>query len=128
MDRQTFEVTVEEKDRPGSVPEDVTLLERERNGGSITMGDMPQAGSSGTKANTEGTPGQGTPARAPMPGNIVSILVQEGDVVERGQPLLVLEAMKMENDIVAPQSGRIERVLVNVDQSVETGQELIRIA
>lgn len=62
---------------------------------------------------------------AQMPGQITSIAVNTGDIVERGQTLLVLEAMKMEIRIRAPQSGQIKRLLVQVGQVVERGQMLI---
>ena len=49
----------------------------------------------------------GTPVTAPMPGSLFDIVVNEGERVEQGQVILILEAMKMENEIMAPISGRI---------------------
>ena len=49
---------------------------------------------------------------APMPGTILDILVKKGDAVEDGQVLLMLEAMKMENEIMAPQAGTVDRIQV----------------
>jgi biotin carboxyl carrier protein len=59
-----------------------------------------------------------------MPGRVVRLLVAEGDMVEKGQGLVVLEAMKMENEIEAERSGRIARVFVEEGQAVEGGDAL----
>lgn len=66
--------------------------------------------------------------KAPIPGTIARVLVEAGARVEAGQPLLVLEAMKMENQISAPRAGTVERVSVAVGQSVALGVVLIEIA
>ena len=66
--------------------------------------------------------------KAPMAGKIITILVQEGEKVAKGEPVLVLEAMKMENDLVAPQDGTIQRVLIKEGQAVKGGEELVQIA
>jgi biotin carboxyl carrier protein len=64
---------------------------------------------------------------AQMPGQVVSVLVAEGDVVTRGQALVVLEAMKMEIRASAPADGRVKRLLVKVGDIVERGQPLLEI-
>lgn len=61
---------------------------------------------------------------APMPGKIVAVKANVGDKVTKGQVILVLEAMKMENDIVAPQDGTVASVNVSVGGSVESGETL----
>lgn len=61
---------------------------------------------------------------APMPGKIVRVLVQPGDRVEAGQGLLVVEAMKMQNEIRSPKSGTIERILASEGQTVNAGEIL----
>jgi len=63
--------------------------------------------------------------RAPMPGTIVSIAVQPGDLVEVGQDLCVLDAMKMNNRIRAPRAGTIAQVHVSIGQQVSYGQPLV---
>jgi biotin carboxyl carrier protein len=63
---------------------------------------------------------------APMPGKIVRVLVKTGDAVRAGQGLLVVEAMKMQNEICAPKSGTIDRVAVVEGQTVNAG-ELVAI-
>jgi pyruvate carboxylase subunit B len=62
-----------------------------------------------------------------MPGNILSVKVKEGEKVKAGQLLLVLEAMKMENEIVAPQDGVVKRIYIAAGQSVNTGDPLIAL-
>ena len=64
---------------------------------------------------------------APMPGKIVKILVTEGQEVSRDQGLLVMEAMKMQNEIRAPRAGRIERVYMEEGRGVESGARLLRL-
>lgn len=64
--------------------------------------------------------------KAPMPGLIADIKVNEGDEVEAGQPLLILEAMKMENLIKAPGKGVVKSIPVKKGQSVEKNQVLIK--
>lgn len=66
-----------------------------------------------------------TTVDSPMPGNIIRILVNTGDVVSKGQKLFVLEAMKMENEIGAPASGRVAAIQVNVGDTVVAGQDII---
>lgn len=61
---------------------------------------------------------------APMPGKIVRLLVKAGDRVEAGQGLLVVEAMKMQNEIRSPKSGTVERVLAKEGQPVTAGEVL----
>ena len=60
-----------------------------------------------------------------MPGVVVSVAVGAGDVVAAGQPLVVLEAMKMQNPVRAPRGGRVARVLVAAGAQVEGGAALI---
>jgi biotin carboxyl carrier protein len=65
---------------------------------------------------------------APMPGKVVRVLVAAGEEIEMGRGLVVVEAMKMQNEIRAPKSGRIERVLVTEGQAVRTQEALVIIA
>lgn len=61
---------------------------------------------------------------APMPGKILGVKAKAGDAVKKGQVIVVLEAMKMENDIVAPQDGTVASINVTEGQSVESGAVL----
>ena len=65
---------------------------------------------------------------APMPGKVVRLLVKEGDHVEADQGLLVVEAMKMQNEIRSPKSGTVERVLAKEGQPVNAGEVLCVVA
>lgn len=69
-----------------------------------------------------------TDVTAPMPGDIIQILVQPGQVVQPGTPLCVLDAMKMKNTIHAPQGGTITEVFVQEGQSVEYGVRLFKLS
>lgn len=62
---------------------------------------------------------------APMPGNILDIKVAQGAAVKAGQVLIILEAMKMENEIVAPKDGTIAQIVTSKGAVVETGAPLI---
>ncbi len=66
-------------------------------------------------------------ARAPMPAQVRAVQVAEGDTVQKGQTLLLLEAMKMEIRIKAPTAGRISRLMVTAGQQVEKDQPLVEI-
>ncbi|HKR66320.1 MAG TPA: acetyl-CoA carboxylase biotin carboxyl carrier protein subunit, partial [Thermoanaerobaculia bacterium] len=64
---------------------------------------------------------------APMPGAVLKILVKAGDVVKRGAPLLILEAMKMEHPIVAPRDGTVASVNCKEGELVQPGVELVTL-
>jgi biotin carboxyl carrier protein len=64
---------------------------------------------------------------APMPGLVASVLVVEGEEVTRGQTVVVLEAMKMENDLVAPRSGIVKSIRVSKGQTVNQGDALVTV-
>ena len=79
----------------------------------------------GIKAELEQSAGD---IKAPMPGKVLSIDVSEGDQVLKGDTLLVLEAMKMEHQIIAPNAGRIEQILYQEGDRVDMGSVLISIS
>jgi len=62
---------------------------------------------------------------APMPGKVVRVLVKAGDTVKAGQGLVVVEAMKMQNEIRSPKSGKVDRVLAIEGQTVNAGEILV---
>ena len=72
-------------------------------------------------------PATGTKITAPMPGSVVDVCVSVGDSVKKGDKLVVLEAMKMENDIVAANDGTVTGVGVNKGDMVNAGDTLVVI-
>ena len=70
----------------------------------------------------------GEPVESPMPGTILRVEVTQGAAVKEGQLLVVLEAMKMENEILAPKDGTVAQVVVQKGSHVETGSPLIVLA
>ena len=67
----------------------------------------------------------GESVTAPMPGNILKVAVSVGQTVKEGDLLVVLEAMKMENEIFAPKSGTVAQVLVSKGSTVDTGATMV---
>jgi biotin carboxyl carrier protein len=65
--------------------------------------------------------------KAPMPGKIIDVLVREGSTVLRGEPLVILEAMKMQNEILSPVNGKIIKVLAKPNSNVMKDDMLIEI-
>jgi biotin carboxyl carrier protein len=89
----------------------------------------PAAPASRRPAPTAAGPARGGGAgalNAPMPGVILELTVAPGDTVERGQPIAVLEAMKMKNSIRSPRAGTIAEVCVAVGQAVGHGEAIVR--
>ncbi len=72
--------------------------------------------------------GAGEPVVAPMPGTILSVNVTAGQAVKSGDVLVILEAMKMENEIKAPKDGTVGSVVVSKGESVDTGATLVTLA
>ena len=65
--------------------------------------------------------------KAPMPGTIINVMVQLGETVKAGQVLCILEAMKMENEIVAPEDGIVSEIIISKGVAVEAGASLVRL-
>lgn len=78
-----------------------------------------------TKSNVEQV--EGVMITAPMPGRILSVKVQENQSVKAGETVCLLEAMKMENEIVAPVDGVVSQIKAQSNQSVEAGEVLVLI-
>jgi biotin carboxyl carrier protein len=66
--------------------------------------------------------------KALMPGRVVRVLVSKGDTVAKGAGLLILEAMKMENEIQAPVGGTVDEIFVEPGQTVEGGADLVHVS
>ena len=107
-----YDVTVEEKN--GGVVSAPKAVEKSAPAAAAPVASAPQT------AAKEGN----VAVSAPMPGKILAVKAKEGDSVKAGDVILVLEAMKMENDIVAPQDGVVASINVKVGDSVESGAKL----
>ena len=81
----------------------------------------------GIDAKASASVGEGTPVKAALPGNVLKVLVTEGDSIEEGDVLAVVEAMKMETEIKSPVSGTVKSVDIEVGNKVQTGQVLVTI-
>lgn len=86
----------------------------------------PKAAAPAPKPAQTGTVGS-IKINSPMPGTIVDVLVKEGDAVQEGDTILILEAMKMENEIYAPKDGTIATVNVSKGSSVNVGDLLVSL-
>ncbi len=71
--------------------------------------------------------GSPTPVKAPLPGNILSIKIKKGDIIKKGDVLLIMEAMKMENNIMAEKNGVVEYIHVNPGDTVLEGDILLEV-
>ncbi|MGA0369730.1 MAG: biotin/lipoyl-containing protein [Kiritimatiellia bacterium] len=89
---------------------------------------VPLAPSTPRVANGPGpAPAGGNGVKAPIPGAILSIDVKEGDMVEAGQQILTMEAMKMENQIKSNRAGKVIQLCVKPGDAVAQGQDLVII-
>ena len=121
-------VTVEEVAREVAVESKVSAVPPAQ-----AREEVPAA-AQGARWAVHGAPGAAEPSTAvkdgvwaPMPGKIVAVRVKPGDIVKEGDPVVVLEAMKMENELHAPRDGRVTAVLVELGAQVERGQLLVAL-
>ena len=112
MNGVSYDVTVDEKGNVGSASAPAAK----------PAAPIPAAAPA-QKASAQGN----ISVTAPMPGKVLAVKVNVGDSVKSGTPVLVLEAMKMENDIVAPKDGKVVAIHVNVGDSVESGAVLVSL-
>lgn len=95
------------------------------NGTSYRIGDADAADRKGTRKSRAGrTPNEVT---APMPAEVVQVMVEEGDIVEKNQPLIVVSAMKMETTLTAPFNGKVTNVNTSQGAKVMPGEILVDI-
>ena len=105
---------------------DVEVQEEERQGlGPVIIGVNAGANPIPTKASMPAA--SANSITAPLAGSVSRVLVAEGDKIEAGAVVLVLEAMKMETEITAPASGTVTRLLVGPGDAVQGGQALIEL-
>lgn len=106
---------------------DVTV--EENVGGAVAMPKAPVKTAPAAAPKASAAPGAtgtqgGVKVNAPMPGKILAVKANVGQAVKKGDVLLVLEAMKMENEVVAPEDGTVASINVAVGDSVEAGTVL----
>lgn len=108
---------------------DVTVDEKGNGGASVAPSAAPAVKAAApAPAAAPAKAAQGNiSVTAPMPGKVLAVKVNVGDSVQSGAPVLVLEAMKMENDIVAPKDGKVVAINVKVGDSVESGAVLVSL-
>ena len=108
---------------------DVTVDEKGNGGASVAPSAAPAVKAAApAPAAAPAKAAQGNiSVTAPMPGKLLAVKVNVGDSVQSGAPVLVLEAMKMENDIVAPKDGKVVAINVKVGDSVESGAVLVSL-
>lgn len=94
---------------------------------ATTTPAAPAAETSAAAPAATSGPGAGTPVKAPLPGVVTKILVSAGQVVKKGDTVLVLEAMKMENNITAEADGSVTGICVSAGDSVMEGTTLLTI-
>jgi biotin carboxyl carrier protein len=87
----------------------------------------PVAAAPAPAAVPQAAPADGTSIKAPMPGTILSVNSSVGQSVKAGDTLMILEAMKMENEILAPEDGTVKSIAVSQGASVDTGDLLVVI-
>ena len=105
---------------------DVTVEEGASTGAPVAAAPKAAAPAPAPKAAAPAARGTAGAVKinAPMPGKILKVNVNPGDAVKKGQVVMVLEAMKMENDVVAPQDGTVASVNVGAGSAVEAGEVL----
>ena len=87
----------------------------------------PKAAPAPAAAPKAAAPAGATTVEAPMPGKILNIKVSEGQAVKFGEVVVIMEAMKMETEIVAPADGTVSKILVKAGDSVDTGAALVAL-
>jgi biotin carboxyl carrier protein len=126
---KTYDVTVEDLNRP-SHGSGVAVSQAPAAVSSASMPAAPSAQPPAPSAQAA-APSNGetvVTVKSPMPGTVISFKVIVGQRVKRGDVLLLLEAMKMENEIVAPQDGTVVALRVPASASVNTGDPLVDLA
>lgn len=111
------------------VPYDVQVEEAGASAGTApAAAPAPQAAAPAPAAKPSAAPAADAEVvKSPMPGTIMNVKVQAGQSVKSGDVLLVLEAMKMENEIMAPHDAVVDTVLVSKGQGVESGTPLVSL-
>ena len=126
VDGKTFEVTLEDLDGVPSVSAVHPVAATPQAVSSSPQAAKPQPTKPVSKPTATPT-GNASDITAPMPGAVLSVAVKEGQQVKKGQILLVFEAMKMENEIVAPRDATIAKIHVSKGAAIDTGTLLVTL-
>ena len=97
-------------------------------GKAIVLNEAPFTAAAPAPAAAPAVTGEGEKVDSPMPGTILKVNVAAGQTVKEGDLLVILEAMKMENEIVAPADGTVSSIAVSNGQTVESGTPLLYLA
>ena len=93
----------------------------------VAAAPAPAPAPAAAPAPKAAAPAGATTVEAPMPGKILNIKVSEGQAVKFGEVVVIMEAMKMETEIVAPAHGTVSKILVKAGDSVDTGAALVAL-
>ena len=137
-----YDVTIESlRDQVAKLNVNGIAFDVEILGAPLTEGDLPEVAAAAVPAATaapapaaapaapaaKGAAGEGTPVAAPLPGVVTKVLVSAGQAVKKGDTVVVLEAMKMENNITAECDGKVTGICVAAGDSVLEGTTLVTI-
>ena len=134
-----YDVTIESlRDQVAKLNVNGIAFDVEILGAPLAEGDLPEVAAAAVPAATaapapaaapaaKGAAGEGTPVAAPLPGVVTKVLVAAGQAVKKGDTVVVLEAMKMENNITAECDGKITGICVAAGDSVLEGTTLVTI-
>ena len=132
-----YDVTIESlRDQVAKLNVNGIAFDVEILGAPLTEGDLPEMAAAAVPAATAApapaaapvaAPGEGTPVAAPLPGVVTKVLVAAGQAVKKGDTVVVLEAMKMENNITAECDGKVTGICVAAGDSVLEGTTLVTI-
>lgn len=120
LNGKTYEIEVEEGK--------AIVLDERAHAAPAPAAPVPAQAAAPAPAAAAAPAGSGTPVNAPLPGTVLSVNVSNGQSVKAGDVLVVIEAMKMENEIMAPSDGTVSSVAVSKGQAVESGTALVYLA
>ena len=125
---KTYDVEVAEKEVDGGVQiQKVTPVAAAPKAAAPAPSAAPAPAAAPAAPKAAAPAGGSGVLTAPMVGKVLSIPVKEGDAVKAGQVVLTFEAMKMENEVMAPAAGTVQKIFVSVGADLEAGQQLVQI-
>ncbi|MFW5697520.1 MAG: biotin/lipoyl-containing protein [Fimbriimonadaceae bacterium] len=128
VDGKAYEVEVEVLDGAESLPASAPAATPQPTTSPKTTSPAPkqeEKPAPAAEAKPSASSGAGGSVKSPIAGTVTKVNVAVGDQVTKNQPVVVLEAMKMESDVASPQDGKVSAVLVQAGQTVSVGQVLV---